>query len=134
MLRNRRGYFHFIIWIVAAGALLYYGNNWLSNMEHKTNVTHDKNFAIMGRVLYALVLGAMLSFLLGIPGRFKPYKPILLALFVPCFLVFIYGVAVQYIKLPEIPWYGQITRQEGRFFFGLVSGFSLVQGLFEIRK
>lgn len=134
MLRSGKGYFYYLIWIAAAVLILYYGNTWLSQMEHKTNVTGDKNFAIIGETAYALVLGACISLLLGIPSRLKSHKPVLLALFAPCFILFVYGIAAQYIKLPEIAWYAQVTQHEGRFFFGMLSGFSLVQGLFESRR
>jgi membrane protein implicated in regulation of membrane protease activity len=134
MLRGNKGYFYLLLWIAAAVLLLYYGNSWLAQMRHKTNVTGDKNFVILGETAYALVLGACLSLLVSLPGKFKPHKPLLLALFVPCFILFMYGVAAQYVKLPEIPWYAEVTRFEGRFFFGVVSGLSLMQGLFESRR
>ncbi|WP_138493857.1 hypothetical protein [Paenibacillus pinistramenti] len=133
-MRSNKGYFYFLIWIAAAVLLLYYGNGWLEQMKHRTNVTADKNFAILGETAYALVLGACLSLLLGLPGRFKPHKPLLLALFAPCFILFIYAVAAQVVELPKLPWYSEVTRYEGRFFFGVISGLSLVQGLFETRR
>ncbi|ANS74136.1 hypothetical protein AWM70_05715 [Paenibacillus yonginensis] len=133
-MRSNKGYFYFLVWIVVAVLLLYYGNSWLTQMKHRTNVTGDSNFAVIGETAYALVLGACLSLLVGLPGRFKPHKPLLLALFAPCFVLFIYAVAGQYIKLPEIPWYEEVTRYEGRFLFGVVSGFSLIHGLFESRR
>ncbi|WP_223067409.1 hypothetical protein [Paenibacillus caui] len=133
-MRSNKGYFYSLVWIVIAILLLYYGNSWLARMEHKTKVTFDRNFAIIARTVYALALGACISFLIGIPGRFKPHKPLLLVVFAPSFILFMYGVAALYIKMPEIPWYADITRYEGRFFFGLVSGLTLVQGLFERRR
>lgn len=133
-MRSNKSTFYYLIWVVAAVLILYYGNDWLATMQHKTNVTGDRNFAIIGETVYALALGAYASFLFGIPNRFKPHKALLLALFAPCFILFIYAVAAQYVELPDIVWYSDVTRHEGRFFFGVISGLSLMQGLFESKR
>lgn len=133
-MRSTKGYFYFILWIAGAVLLLYYGNSWMDSIAAKARASNKQDELLLAGALYPVVLGAYASLLFGIPGRFKAHKPILLGLFLPCFLLFIYPVVGHYVKLPELPFYADVMKYQGRFLFGIISGMSLMHGLFESKR
>ncbi|AWB44455.1 hypothetical protein DCC85_09600 [Paenibacillus sp. CAA11] len=132
-MRLNKGYFYFLLWIAGAILLLYYGNDWMDSVNANSS-KNKTDYIRMAGILYPVVLGAYVSLLIGIPNKWRPHKPLLLAVFLPAFLLFVYPTVGQYIKLPELPLYTDVFKYQGRFLFGVVSGMSLLQGLFEVRR
>lgn len=131
---KRKGYMYYIIWIIGALLLLYYGNHYLTDVARQSEVDFNIKRVVWVSAAYAFVLGVYLSALLGLPGRSNFNKPMFIAVFLPSFILLIYVLLSSYTKLPSIPYYDDITSRNGHFYLGVISGLSLIKSLFEPRR
>ncbi|RUT29892.1 hypothetical protein EJP77_13850 [Paenibacillus zeisoli] len=131
---KRKGYMYYIIWIIGALLLLYYGNHYLGEVAHQSEVDFNIKRVVWVSAAFALILGIYLSALFGLPGRSNFNKPMFIAVFLPSFILLIYVLLSSYTKMPEIPYYADIIGRNGHFFLGVISGLSLIKSLFEPRR
>ncbi|USB31926.1 hypothetical protein [Paenibacillus sp. YPG26] len=131
---KRKGYLYYVIWMIGALLLLYYGNQYLNDVVRQGEVDFNMKRGVWVSVAYAFVLGIYLSALLGLPGRTHFNKPMFIAVFLPSFILLVYVLLSSYTKLPAIPYYNEITSRNGHFFLGVISGLSLIKSLFDTRR
>lgn len=129
-MKNSKGYIYYFFWIVGVLLLIYYGHEFKSMMEHKSGTFYKVDYSLLGQIIYALVFGFYLSLLNGLPHRRKFHRPLFLFVFVPSFLFLIYPVIVIYVDMIRVTRYFELVGHPEMFFFGLLSGLTLMKSLF----
>ncbi|MBP2000937.1 CHASE3 domain sensor protein [Paenibacillus shirakamiensis] len=132
-MRKSQGYAYYLLWMIGAILLVYYGNQYLNEVANHTG--RNQQTKVLGTLaLYSLFCGIYVSLIYGFPGRSKFNKPIFISIFIPSFVLLVYSLVSAYMKLPAIPHYAEITGRHGQFFFGVICGIALVKSLFDTRK
>lgn len=129
-MNKSKGYFYFLLWMIGALLLAYYGNRFVSTMEHKTQEVFETSYSMLGNMLYGLVLGAYVSLLGGLPNRRAFFRPLFFFVFLPSLILMLYPVLSLYLNMPYYSLYMDVTAHEGYFYFSLLCGWSLMNSLF----
>jgi hypothetical protein len=129
----KKGYFYYFVWIAGMLLLAYYGNQFMDMMANKRGGLGKLDYKLLGQIGYALVFGIYLSLLNGIPNRRKFHRPFFFFIFLPSFILLIYPVINTYVKLPYGSLFADVTKWNGYFYFGLLSGLSFMKSLFGSR-
>lgn len=132
-MKSSKGYFYYFVWMLGALLLLYYGGKFLGMMEQKTQTFYRIDYTLIGEIVYAFVFGLYLSCLNGVPNRRKFHRPLLAFVFIPSFLLVIYPIITIYVKQIYIVGYYQLIQEPQLFFFGMLSGLSLIKSMFTTR-
>jgi len=123
-------YFYYLVWFIGAIGLAYFGNFFLDYVDTKTKSTYELTYSMWASVWVPFVMGAYLSLINVVPQRIKVNKPKLIV-FILSFLILIYAILPLYIKIPYTNFYLDIIKHKSLYFFGLVSGMTLITGLSE---
>ncbi|WP_055108326.1 hypothetical protein [Paenibacillus ihumii] len=132
-MNNSKGIFYYIVWMIGAFLLVYYSSSFFAMMEHQRTILYKTDNMLLANMLYSFVFGLYLSLLNGWPSRRKMNKPLFFCVFLPCFLVWIYPIASTYIKIIAIAEYFHLVQKREFFFFGLMSGLTLIRSFFAAR-
>ncbi|MNJ49747.1 hypothetical protein D3C77_449950 [compost metagenome] len=132
-MNNSKGIFHYILWTVGVCLLVYYSKHFFVMMDHKSTILYKMDNMLIANIVYAFVFGLYLSLLNGLPARRKMNKPLFFCVFLPCFLILIYPIAATYIKQIYTAEYFSLIKEREFFFFGLMSGLTLIKSLFTTR-
>ncbi|MEF2966023.1 hypothetical protein V3851_09285 [Paenibacillus sp. M1] len=132
-MNKSKGYFYYLLWILGALVLVYYGNRFVGAMEQNPEKVLKISYGMLGNLLYGLVLGAYVSLLGGLPNRRKFQRPLFFFVFLPSLILMLYPVLNLYLNMPYYSLYKNIAAQEGHFFFTLLCGLSLMKSLFGSR-
>lgn len=130
-MNKTKGYFYYLLWTIGALVLVYYGNRFVSMMEHKTQEFYEISYGLLGNILYGLVLGAYVSLLGGLPNRRAFIRPLFFFVFIPSLILMLYPVLSLYLNMPYYSLYMDVTSQKGYFYFSLLCGLSLMKSLFD---
>ncbi|MNW40370.1 hypothetical protein D3C74_174830 [compost metagenome] len=129
-MNKSKGYVYYLLWILGALILLYYGNMFLTMMLQKKDELFKVEYSLLGNILYAFVIGIYLSLLNGLPNRRKFFRPLFFFVFLPSFILMIYPVIALYSELPYYLIYLKLTHHEGFFFFSMLCGLTFMKSLF----
>lgn len=129
-MNKSKGYLYYLIWIIGALLLVYYGNRFVSMMEQNSDSVLKVSYSLIGNILYGLALGAYLSMLGGLPNRRSFQRPLFFFVFLPTLLLVIYPILSIYFKMPYGSLYIQLTAQEGYFFITGLCGLTMMKSLF----
>lgn len=132
-MNNSKGISYYILWLIGACLLVYYSSSFFAMMGNKGTILYKMDNMLLANILYAFAFGIYLSLLNGLPGRRKMNKPLFFGVFLPCLLILIYPMAVTYLKQIYVEEYFKIVREREFFFFGLMSGLTLIKSLFASR-
>ncbi|WP_410769106.1 hypothetical protein [Fontibacillus sp. BL9] len=132
-MNKSKGYFYYLLWILGALVLVYYGNRFVAMMEQNPERLLKIGYGMLGNILYGLVLGAYASLLGGLPNRKKFYRPLFFFVFIPSLILMLYPVLSLYLNLPYYSLYKDVAANEGHFYFSLLCGLSLMKSLFGSR-
>lgn len=132
-MKNSKGYGFYILWLIGALLLLYYGNRYIDEWVRKVAVMHQPQYRLAASILYSFILGMYLSVLDGFPTRKKFHKPLFMGLFLPSFILLIYAILPYYFKVPEFKVYSGLISGPGLFYLGVLSGVAFIRGLFQSR-
>lgn len=129
-MNKSKGYLYYLIWMVGALLLVYYGNRFVSIMEQSSDSVLKVSYGLLGNVVYGLALGAYLSMLGGLPNRRAFQRPLFFFVFLPTLLLVIYPILSIYFNMPYGSLYIQLTMQEGYFYITALCGLSMMRSLF----
>lgn len=129
-MNKSKGSIYYLIWIIGALILVYYGNQFLIMMERKGSHLFEISYSLIGNILYGFVLGMYLSLLNGLPSKRKFQRPLFIFVFLPSLVLTLYVVASFYLKLPYYTLYLELTSQHGFFYFTMLSGLTFMKSLF----
>ncbi|MCM3698987.1 hypothetical protein [Paenibacillus macerans] len=129
-MNNSKGYFYYLVWIVGAIVLVYYGQQFTHMMDQKTGTLYKMDYSLLGDIVYSFVFGLYLSFLSGWPRRKSLHRPLFFFVFLPSLILLLYPLITIYINQIRITGYQQWVGQVQLFFIGLLSGYSLMKSLF----
>jgi len=132
-MNNSKGIFYYIAWLVGVCLLVYYSGSFFAMMEQQRTILYKADNMLLANMIYAFVFGLYLSLLNGWPARRKMNKPLFFGVFLPCFLIWVYPIASSYIKIIAIAEYFHLVREREFFFFGLMSGLTLMKSFFTTR-
>jgi len=129
-MNKSKGYFYYLLWTIGMLIFVYYGNRFVTMMESKKG---EFDYSLLGNIIYALLFGVYLSLLNGLPNRRKFYRPLFFFVFLPSLILMIYPVLNSFFEMPYYDLYLNVARHEGHFFFGMLSGLTLMKSLFGSR-
>ncbi|MNO40803.1 hypothetical protein D3C76_309610 [compost metagenome] len=133
-MNKSKGYLYYLLWMIGALLLLYYGNKFLTFMDSKVNEFYKMEYSLIGNIAYAFVIGIYLSLLNGLPGRRKFFRPLFFFVFIPSFILMIYPILGIYFEVPNFSQYlDLVILHEGYFFFTMLCGLSFMKSLFGSR-
>lgn len=132
-MNNSKGVFYYIVWMIGVCLIVYYSGRFFAMMESQRAFLHNTGNLLIANIIYGLVFGVYLSLLNGWPVRRKMNKPLFFSVFLPCFLILIYPIASSYIKIIAIAEYFHLVQDREFFFFGLMSGLTLMKSFFTTR-
>lgn len=130
-MNKSKGYMYYLLWMIGALLLVYYGNRFVSMMEHSSDNVLKISYALLGNILYGLVLGAYLSMLGGLPNRRKFQRPLFFFVFLPSLVLILYPIFNLYINMPYGALYAAETAQEGYFYLTALCGLTFMKSLFD---
>jgi len=125
--------FYLLGWTIGAFLLVYFSNLLLDYTDHKTNQTYDLTYNVWASVTIPFVMGMYLGLINGIPRRFKVNISMMI-IFVPTFLVMIYLILPIYFEMHVFDFYLDLTKHNGYNYIGIISGMTLIMGLFEFKQ
>lgn len=129
-MRNNNSVLYNLVWIIGAFLLVYGSGLTLNYLNSKVAVTYNGTYVLWAMVIVAFLLGMYLGVINGLPRRFKVNKSQMI-IFIPSFLIMIYMIVPYYIQVPYYQFYLELTRHNGHFFFGVISGMTFITGFFE---
>jgi hypothetical protein len=129
-MKKSKGYFYYLLWIIGALLVVYYGNQYVGIMVQKKGEFLKIDYSLLGNIIYSLVFGIYLSLLNGLPHRRKFHRPLFFFVFLPSLILMIYPVLNNFVKMPYYDLYTDVARHEGHFFFGMLCGLTLMKSLF----
>lgn len=129
-MNKSKGYLYYLIWMIGALLLVYYGNRLVSMMEQNPDSVLRVSYSLIGNILYGLALGAYLSMLGGLPNRRTFQRPLFFFGFLPTLLLVIYPILSIYFKMPYGSLYYQLTAQDGYFYITALCGLTMMKSLF----
>ncbi|GIP56395.1 hypothetical protein QNH46_11605 [Paenibacillus woosongensis] len=132
-MNNSKGIFYYIAWMIGACLLVYYSGSFFAMMDQQRTILYKTDNMLLANMIYAFAFGLYLSLLNGWPARRKMIKPLFFGVFLPCFLILIYPIASSYIKIIAMAEYYHLVREREFFFFGLMSGLTLMKSFFTTR-
>lgn len=130
VMNKSKGYFYYLLWIIGALVLLYYGNMFLTMMGNKTGELYKLEYSLLGQILYGFGIGCYLSLLNGLPNRRKFFRPLFFFVFVPSFILMIYSILNIFFTMPYYSLYYGVIRHDGYFFFTMLCGLTFMKSLF----
>lgn len=132
-MNKSKGIFYYLIWMIGLCLLVYYRSRFFAMVEHQWAIHFETLNLLIANMIYGFVFGLYLSLLNGWPARRKMNKPLFFVVFLPCFLILTYPIASSYIKIIAIAEYYHLIQERELFFFGLMSGYTLMKSFFTTR-
>lgn len=132
-MNKSKGYFYYLLWILGALVLVYYGNRFVGMMEQNPEKVLKISYSLIGNIVYGLVLGAYVSLLGGLPNKRKFHRPLFFFVVIPSLILMLYPVLNLYLKMPYYSLYKDVAAQEGYFYFSMLCGLALMKSLFGSR-
>lgn len=120
---------YYLAWMIVGWILLHYGNVIMAYYTKEAQRRFDIDAVLWVSALVPFIYGLHLSLLEGFPKSFKVKWPLLLLVFLPCFLLFIYPILVMYFRIDNVTLYVFATTRQGSMLLGIVSGFTLLRSL-----
>jgi len=127
-------FIYYLVWMVIGWLLLRYGNVIMEYYTKEAQRRFDIDAILWVSALVPFTYGLHLSLLEGFPKAFKVKWPLLLLVFLPCFLLFIYPILVMYFRIENVKLYIFATTRQGSMLLGIVSGFTLIRSLTTTQK
>ena len=126
---------YYLVWLIIGGLLIYFGNSISSYYSEEAKKTFQIESTVWILAIVPLIYGLHLAFLEGLPKSFKLNWPLLVLVFLPCFLSLIYPILVMYINsLANVTIYKLATLPQASAVFGIVSGLTLIRSITTNRK
>jgi hypothetical protein len=128
-----RKYIYYVFWIIGAALLMYLSTKFIDYAKTQSMQSYNTRYAVWATAIVSFVSGIYLGFLSGIPKRFQLHFGKFLV-FILSFLALSYYLTLLYFEVKYLPFYLKAMQYHGYFFTGVISGCSLVLGLFKFKE
>lgn len=120
--------FYYLLWTVGAGLMFYYSGSFIEGVIKQEPLLPKLDNKLLADLLFAFIVGLYLSLLNGLParrGRFN--RPLFYCVFMPCCTIMFYPIITTYFPAIYVPAYFSVVTERVYFFFGMLSGLTLVR-------